>query len=195
MLRQSSILLVSMFHNLMFSEEAANKNSLFSSKVKFVIGDESIGGMFMFENYSKSQYFTVLSVDPFARARLAGLYSRQVTLYPGKKKFATTFPVVTSHTFTAPSLHPEATHLESGDSPAQVTAPVCSLKVKMFWFPLILKSHTLTFVSSEPEMSTWPCPREPSVKHNAEVLWPLSFIISFCVVRSHTCTVPPIEPE
>jgi hypothetical protein len=44
-LRQSSILFVSMFHNLMFSLEAANKYSEFlsSSNVKFVIAELSIG--------------------------------------------------------------------------------------------------------------------------------------------------------
>lgn len=76
MLRQSSILFVSMFQSLMFSEEAANKYSEFlsSSKVRFVIAELSMGVVLMFENYSKSQYLTVLSVDPFANAKFYGLY-------------------------------------------------------------------------------------------------------------------------
>ena len=70
MLRQSNILLVSMFHNLIFSLEAANKNSEFSSKNdKWEIGEESTGVIFILQNYSRSQYFTVLSVEPFAKAR------------------------------------------------------------------------------------------------------------------------------
>lgn len=71
MLRQSKSLLVSMFHNLMFSFDAANKYSAFlsSSKVRFVIGELSIGVTLMLENYSKSQYLTVLSVDPLAKAK------------------------------------------------------------------------------------------------------------------------------
>lgn len=76
MLRQSSNLLFSMFQSLMFSFEAANKYSAFlsSSKVRFVIGELSTGVTFILVNYSKSQYFTVLSVDPLARARFCGLY-------------------------------------------------------------------------------------------------------------------------
>ena len=70
MLRQSSSLLVSIFHSFIFSLEAANKNSeLSSQKVKLVIAVESIGVTLMLVNYSRSQYFTVLSVDPFARAK------------------------------------------------------------------------------------------------------------------------------
>lgn len=70
-LRQSKSLLVSMFHSLMFSLEAANKNSEFlsSSNVKLVMAELSIGVILMLENYSKSQYFTVLSVDPLAKAK------------------------------------------------------------------------------------------------------------------------------
>ena len=77
-LRQSNNLLVSMFHNLIFSLDAANTYSQ-SEKVRWVIGDESAGVMLMAVNCSRSQYFTVLSVEPFAKARLCGLYSRQVT--------------------------------------------------------------------------------------------------------------------
>jgi hypothetical protein len=58
-----------MFHNLMFSLEAANRNSL-SSNVRLVMADESQPVMFIFANCSKSQYFTVRSVEPFARAKL-----------------------------------------------------------------------------------------------------------------------------
>lgn len=70
-LKQSRSLLVSMFQSLMFSLEAANKYSEFlsSSKVKLVIAELSIGVILMLENCSKSQYLTVLSVDPFAKAR------------------------------------------------------------------------------------------------------------------------------
>ena len=87
-LKQSNSLLFSMFHNLMFSLDAANKYSEFSSNVRFVMADVSFGVILIFVNYSKSQYFTVLSVEPFAKAKFAGLYSTQVTLYPGKEKFA-----------------------------------------------------------------------------------------------------------
>jgi hypothetical protein len=75
MLRQSRSLLFSMFHSLMFSLEAANRYSEFlsSSNVRWVIAELSIGVMLILENCSKSQYFTVLSVEPFARARFCGL--------------------------------------------------------------------------------------------------------------------------
>lgn len=116
MLRQSNILLVSMFHNFIFSLEAANKNSeLSSQKVKFVMVEESIGVMLILLNCSKSQYFTVLSVDPLAKARFCGLNSIQVTYQLGKLKLANTFQEDISHILTDPSRDPEATHLESGD--------------------------------------------------------------------------------
>lgn len=70
MLKQSSNLFVSIFHSFMFSLEAANKNSeLSSTNVKLVIGEESNGVMLILLNYSKSQYLTVLSVEPFAKAK------------------------------------------------------------------------------------------------------------------------------
>lgn len=72
-----------MFHSLMFSLLAAKRYSEFSSKVRLVMGEESLLVMQMLENCSRSQYLTVLSVDPLAKAKFAGLYSRQVTLYPG----------------------------------------------------------------------------------------------------------------
>lgn len=70
-LRQSSNLFVSMFHNLILSFDAAKRYSAFlsSSKVRLVIGELSIGVTFILENYSKSQYFTVLSVEPLAKAK------------------------------------------------------------------------------------------------------------------------------
>jgi hypothetical protein len=74
-LKQSRSLFVSTFHNLMFSPEAANKRSGLrsSSNVIFVIGELSTGVTLIFWNCSRSQYFTVLSVDPFARAKFCGL--------------------------------------------------------------------------------------------------------------------------
>ena len=70
MLRQSSSLFDSIFQSFIFSLEAANKYSALSSqKVRFVIAEESIGVTLMLLNYSKSQYFTVLSVEPFANAK------------------------------------------------------------------------------------------------------------------------------
>lgn len=68
---QSSNLFVSMFQSLMFSDDAANRNSAFlsSSKVKLVIAVLSTGVTLIFPNYSKSQYFTVLSVEPLASAK------------------------------------------------------------------------------------------------------------------------------
>lgn len=71
MLKQSRSLFVSMFHSLIFSFDAANKYSAFlsSSNVRLVIGELSIGVTFILENCSKSQYLTVLSVDPLAKAR------------------------------------------------------------------------------------------------------------------------------
>jgi hypothetical protein len=75
MLRQSRSLLFSMFHSLMFSLEAANRYSEFlsSSNVRWVIAELSMGVMLILENCSKSQYFTVLSVEPLASARFCGL--------------------------------------------------------------------------------------------------------------------------
>lgn len=75
-LKQSSNLFVSMFHNFMFSLLAANRYSEFlsSSNVRFVIAELSIGVTLILVNYSKSQYFTVLSVEPLANARFYGLY-------------------------------------------------------------------------------------------------------------------------
>jgi len=58
-----------MFHSFIFSFDAAKRNSL-SSNVKLVIADESLAVILMLTNYSKSQYFTVLSVEPLAKARL-----------------------------------------------------------------------------------------------------------------------------
>jgi hypothetical protein len=59
-----------MFHNLIFSEEAANRNSALSStKVRLVIAEVSNGVILILENYSKSQYLTVLSVEPLAKAK------------------------------------------------------------------------------------------------------------------------------
>lgn len=69
-----------MFHSFIFSLEAANKNSeLSSTKVRFVIVDVSKGVILMLLNCSRSQYFTVLSVEPLANARFYGLYSKHVT--------------------------------------------------------------------------------------------------------------------
>lgn len=75
-LKQSRSLFVSMFQSLMFSLDAAKRYSEFlsSSKVKLVIAELSIGVVLILVNYSRSQYFTVLSVDPLARARFYGLY-------------------------------------------------------------------------------------------------------------------------
>jgi hypothetical protein len=75
MLRQSISLLVSTFHSLMFSPEAANKRSelLSSSNTILVIAELSTGVTLIFTNCSKSQYLTVLSVEPLARARFCGL--------------------------------------------------------------------------------------------------------------------------
>jgi hypothetical protein len=69
MLMQSNSLFVSIFHNLIFSLLAANTYSL-SSNVRCVIALESYPVIFIAVNYSKSQYLTVLSVEPLARARL-----------------------------------------------------------------------------------------------------------------------------
>jgi hypothetical protein len=87
------------------------------------MAEVSLGVMFMLVNYSKSQYLTVLSVEPLANARFAGLYSMLVTLWPGKKKLACTLPVLMSHILRAPSAPPDATHLESGDNCTESTAP------------------------------------------------------------------------
>lgn len=88
--------------------------------------------MLIDENCSKSQYLIVLSVDPLAKAKFWGLYSRQVTDWEGKVKFYSTFPVEMSHIFNGPSWDPDATHLLSGESYAHVIGPECSLKVNMF---------------------------------------------------------------
>jgi hypothetical protein len=70
MLIESRTLLDSMFQSLIFSLEAAKRYSEFlSSKHMLVIGELSDGVTLMFENFSRSQYFTVRSVEPFARAR------------------------------------------------------------------------------------------------------------------------------
>lgn len=70
MLKQSNSLFVSIFHSFIFSLDAAKRNSALSSQnVKLVIEVESMGVTLMFVNCSKSQYLTVLSVDPFARAK------------------------------------------------------------------------------------------------------------------------------
>lgn len=71
MLRQSRSLLCSMFQSFMFSPEATKSKSEFfsSSKVILMIGELSMGVTVIFSNLSRSQYFTVLSVEPFASAR------------------------------------------------------------------------------------------------------------------------------
>lgn len=104
-LKQSSNLFVSMFHNLMFSFEAANKYSAFlsSSNVRFVIGELSIGVTFMLLNYSRSQYLTVLSVDPLAKAKFWGLYYMHVIDYPGIVKWDKVLPEAISHILKLPS--------------------------------------------------------------------------------------------
>jgi hypothetical protein len=67
---ESNTLLDSMFHNLIFSLDAAKRYSEFlSSKHMLVIGELSDGVTLIFENFSRSQYFTVRSVEPLARAR------------------------------------------------------------------------------------------------------------------------------
>ena len=55
----------------MFSDDAAKRCSEFfsSSNVRLVMGEESTGVIFIFLNCSRSQYLTVLSVEPFAKAR------------------------------------------------------------------------------------------------------------------------------
>jgi len=59
-----------MFQSLMFSLEAANRNSELSSKnVRFVIADVSTGVILILLKDSRSQYLTVLSVDPLAKAK------------------------------------------------------------------------------------------------------------------------------
>lgn len=70
-LKQSKSLFVSMFQSFMFSLDAAKRNSEFlsSSKVKFVMAELSIGVILIFVNCSRSQYLTVLSVDPLANAK------------------------------------------------------------------------------------------------------------------------------
>lgn len=79
-LKQSNILFDSMFHNFILSLEAAKRNSEFSSKKdRCVIGELSTGVMFMLLNCSRSQYLTVLSLDPLANAKFYGLYSKHVT--------------------------------------------------------------------------------------------------------------------
>lgn len=130
-LRQSKSLFVSMFHNLIFSFEAANKYSAFlsSSNVRFVIGELSIGVTLILENCSKSQYFTVLSVDPLAKAKFWGLYYMQVIDYPGIVKCDSVLPDAMSQILKLPSSPPEATHLESGDNCTLFNTPVCSLYV------------------------------------------------------------------
>lgn len=81
MLRQSRSLLFSMFHSLMFSPEAAKRQSVFfsSSKVRLVMAELSIGVTEMFWNYSRSQYLTVRSDEPLASARFWGLNWMHVT--------------------------------------------------------------------------------------------------------------------
>lgn len=70
MLIESRTLFVSMFQSFIFSLEAANRYSeLRSSKHMLVMGELSDGVTLMFENFSRSQYLTVRSVEPFARAR------------------------------------------------------------------------------------------------------------------------------
>ena len=78
---------------------------------------------------SKSQYFTVLSEEPFARVRCYGLYSRVVTCCPGISKLARTLSAVTSQIFSEPSVLPDATHLPSGDILIVLIVSLCSLNV------------------------------------------------------------------
>jgi hypothetical protein len=70
-----------MFHSFIFSLDAANKYSAFlsSSNVRFVIVELSIGVTLILVNYSRSQYLTVLSVDPLAKAKFYGLNYMHVT--------------------------------------------------------------------------------------------------------------------
>ena len=68
----------------------------------------------MLEKFSKSQYFTVLSVEPFAKVKCCGLNSMVVTRYPGKSKLYKILLLRKSQILTEPSEEPEATHLPSG---------------------------------------------------------------------------------
>ena len=147
---QSNYWLLSIFQRRMWSEDAAKRNSAFCSlNAIWEIAAVSIDVFVMFYIFSRSQYFTVRSVDPLAMVRVWGLNWRQVTDDPGNEKLASILSAFTSQIFKEPSELPEATHLASGDIWSALIVPVCSLKVATQ--VLALTSHNLTFVSWLPE--------------------------------------------
>jgi hypothetical protein len=145
-LMQSRAWLLSMFQTRMLSAEAAKRYSAFYSlNARWEIAEVSIEVFVIFCIDSKSQNFTVRSVEPFAIVSVWGLNYKQVTDWPGNSKFARSLSAVTSQIFREPSVLPEATHRASGDIWRVLMAPECSRKVEIF-FPARI-SQSLTFVS------------------------------------------------
>lgn len=80
--------------------------------------------------HSRSQYLTVRSAEPLAKALLYGLNSIQDTAASLIcLKLARTLFAVTSQILRVPSLLPDATHFPSGESRTELTTSVCSRKV------------------------------------------------------------------
>ena len=90
----------------------------------------------MLEKFSRSQYFTVRSVEPFARVRCYGLNSSVVTLWPGKSKLWINRLFRMSQTLIEPSEEPEATHLPSGLYLIELIVSECSRKVATHYYYL-----------------------------------------------------------
>ena len=171
-LMQSRAWLLSMFQTRMLSAEAAKRYSAFYSlNARWEIAEVSIEVLVIFCIDSKSQNFTVRSVDPFAIVSVWGLNCKQVTDWPGNSKFASSLSAVTSQIFREPSELPEATHLASGDIWSVLMAPECSRNVATF-FPARV-SQSLTLVSWLPVTRYWSEMLQAIAVF--VVRWPLSF--------------------
>lgn len=82
--RTSNYWLVSMFHNIILSEEHAKRWSWLSAlKARCKIPDLSHEVYVTFSIFSRSQYLTVRSEDPLAIVSVRGLNCKQVTAWPG----------------------------------------------------------------------------------------------------------------
>lgn len=149
----------------------------------------------IFWKFSRSQYFTLRSVEPQARVNVDGLYSKQpIECFDPGACYGSSLiilPVSSSQTLTAPSAPLEEIHLPSGEIATSRTASVCPLKVNIAYeFPALV-SQILTVESALEVAIILFCSSYAMLV--IFVRWPLS-MFGFWVVRSQQYTDPPSVP-